>query len=472
MGIFDFAGSNNVDDSGGAGAPPLPPAASLPSVSAPAAPVSSPLPTPPAVPSMPVDPRLQAVLDRLKPPAPEAPWQTALKKIVPILGAAIAMHQNAGGAFAQEWQNIDKQRQVEADQKAQEDLRLSTVIHQQEMEKAAAARAKDLDARQAATAARQEAAAARQKALDTYTFLNKQSENPNWTKSVLELANSDPKNVDKLAIKTPWGESLPLSKVVDLGFIQQDPKTGQFSHQSKRPPTHKKLVEDGSMYDVMLDPDTNQEIARTYLGEEKQKTAPVDHYGEPKEGVDPKTGKGTGKWYSFDRAAATWVSVPNPGNFTTRVPPGAAQDARQRKTAGDVGHDINKALTMVDDAERQLGPFAGRIYGQYLMGDVGSTGSKATDEKLGALRTRILTIMTGAPPAISGTTRSGGATGIMAQFHKVLDSDKMSAAALRGALADLKDSLDERAGDEAAPQIVSGVYSRDPVTDRLVLTTK
>lgn len=384
----------------------------------------------------------------------------ALKKILPIIGAAIAMRQNAGGAFAQTWQDVDKERQAQASQKAAEDLKLATVIHQQEMEKAAQRRQIDLDRRQAATDARMRAAQDRQKALDTYTFLNKQAENPNWTQGVLELANSDPKNVDKLAIKTPWGESLPLSKVVELGFISQD-KDGKFVHKTKKPPVHKKFIDGNSMWDLMLDAETGQEVTRTYLGEKADKpdsVVPQDRWNEEKQMFMPGY---------FDKDKKAWFPETNANVGAIHSPPGQAQRARQQDEAGAVSKDIASALNQINDVERNLGPIAGRVYFDYLMGKVGSTGDQRKDAQLGALRNRINTIKDRAPVALTGTTRAGGATGLIARFDKVM-STNMTASGLRGALRDLKESIDDLAGTKATPENIDSVYTRD-ANGRLVM---
>lgn len=108
--------------------PPAPPPQNIPSVGA------EPAPAP-----QPQDPRLAAVMARLNPPPqPVSPWAEALRKILPMIGALGAMHSNAGGAFANEWQNIDKQRQQGALEQSKSDLELATILHQQETERLAA----------------------------------------------------------------------------------------------------------------------------------------------------------------------------------------------------------------------------------------------------------------------------------------------------------------------------------------------
>lgn len=128
MSDFDFAGSLNAPDAGGAGAPMLPPVRSLPSVAAPDA-------QPPSIaPGGGEDPRLAAVLQSLQ-PKQTPPWQEALQKVLPIIGAMVAMHNNAGSAFTQTYAGLDKQREQEENQKALETQRLAGVLHQQQMER-------------------------------------------------------------------------------------------------------------------------------------------------------------------------------------------------------------------------------------------------------------------------------------------------------------------------------------------------
>jgi len=147
MSEFDYAGANNPVDAGGGSGSPLPPAQGLPPV-----PVQ--------------DPRLAAVLARLQPPAPEPPWKQALRKLAPLIGGAFAMSQGGGGAFAQSWQQGAMQRQQMENSQAQEDLRLATILHQQQQEKQAADLAAYKERALTAANAKAEAAAqAKEKAL-------------------------------------------------------------------------------------------------------------------------------------------------------------------------------------------------------------------------------------------------------------------------------------------------------------------
>lgn len=449
-----LAGGVNTPDAGGQGAPAVPPLmAGIPSFGGP--PASPMTGAPSAPPVTPEDPRITAALARLQPqpPVQESPFVSAIKKIAPILGAMYAMHDNAGGAFTNAYQQAEELKQKMADQQAERDYRLATILHQQQQDKIAAQRAAELDQRQREQQAKQDAALARQKAIDTYNFLNKQADNQNWTKNVLKLANEHPDAVDTLGVQAPWGETIPISKIKDLGFIQQD-ENGQYNIQRKKPPVPKIVNENGQTYSVMIDPDTNQEVSRTWVGEQKQKEpkppVPQDRYnpdGSITAGyLDPNRGN---KWYPSE-----------PGTPTLHAPPGAAQRARQQDTAGAASHDLATALTMVDDADKAgvLGPAAGRIYGQYLAGKVKSTGDRKIDTMLGALRNRITTIKMAYPTAITGTTRAGGATGLVKKLDDVLDTDGMSASMLRGALRDMKSAADERAGDKAAPDAVNNTY--------------
>jgi hypothetical protein len=146
MSDFDFAGAANVPDFGGAGTPIVPEPTSIPSVAAGGG-AAGPQPMPES--PTPADPRLAAVMARLQ-PQQTPPWLQAIRKIAPILGALAAMKQNAGGAFAQSYENAQGQSEINADRQAQSDLRLATILHQQQQEKEA--RAKNLAVQTAAQA--------------------------------------------------------------------------------------------------------------------------------------------------------------------------------------------------------------------------------------------------------------------------------------------------------------------------------
>lgn len=139
MSTFDTVGGDNMPDAGGGN--PLPaPAVGVPSV-----------PNEPAVQPPQTDPRLQAALASLQPRPQPTGLQAVLQKLVPIIGASIAMSKNAGGAFTDSWRAGDLARQQQQDLDAQKTLRLATILHQQEQERQAAA----------ATAARERVAQSR-----------------------------------------------------------------------------------------------------------------------------------------------------------------------------------------------------------------------------------------------------------------------------------------------------------------------
>lgn len=129
MAIFDEAGAVNAPDAGGAGAPPIPPAQSLPSVASP--------PQTPPPPQEQDDPRYAAALAALQPKQVPA-WQQALRSIAPILGTLLASRQNAGGAFMNAWQQGEQRSQQLQDEESQRQLNIATILHQQQQERAQA----------------------------------------------------------------------------------------------------------------------------------------------------------------------------------------------------------------------------------------------------------------------------------------------------------------------------------------------
>lgn len=197
MGVFDYIGANNAPDAGGAGAPPVPPPASIPSTAAPA---MSGAPTP--VPEPDVDPRLATVLASLQ-PKPVAPWQAALQKIAPIIGALVAIKQGAGGAFANEYQQIEQQHQVAANNDALRKERLATILHQQQMEQHQA-RMESVATKRIEAAAAKEHAAANEKLLrDEW---NSQAQQGNLIDTINDLIRTQgPEAADRYMASTHIG---------------------------------------------------------------------------------------------------------------------------------------------------------------------------------------------------------------------------------------------------------------------------
>lgn len=149
-------------------------------------------------------------------------------------------------------------------------------------------------------------------------------------------------------------------------------------------------------------------------------------------------------------------TVDEKGNPITKIVPKTAgsefqgranpQVDRQRKLAEFASGDVSAALDQIDAAEKQglLGPAAGRLYGQFLAGTIGSTGDAATDARLGGLRAAIKDLNTSYPMAISGNARGGG--GALDRLNSVLNSDKFSAELMRGALHEIAGALARRSG--------------------------
>lgn len=139
---------------------------------------------------------------------------------------------------------------------------------------------------------------------------------------------------------------------------------------------------------------------------------------------------------------ATPVTQAGTGAAVTRSNP---QIIRQQKAAELAQGDVSSALDQVDAAEKEglLGPGAGRVYGQFLAGVIGSTGNAQADTRLGSLRAAIKDLNTSYPMAISGTARGGG--GGTDRLNSVLNSDKFSADLMRGALHEISGALARRA---------------------------
>ena len=79
---------------------------------------------------------------------------------------------------------------------------------------------------------------------------------------------------------------------------------------SKKPPITKTIKDGGALYSVQLDPQTNQELGRTYLGMQDVK-APTAHYQLQPE-VDA-TGKQTGRFLGYNTLTNAWIIGGNSG---------------------------------------------------------------------------------------------------------------------------------------------------------------
>ena len=149
-------------------------------------------------------------------------------------------------------------------------------------------------------------------------------------------------------------------------------------------------------------------------------------------------------------------TVDDQGNPVTKIVPKTAgssfaskpsnQSERQTKAAQLALGDVEAVQSQLDAADKAglIGPASGRLAGQFLAGVIGSTGNPDADKKLGGLRAAIQDLKTSYPMAISGTAR-GGAGGTD-RLQSVLNSDKLSADLMHGALDEIHGALTRRSG--------------------------
>lgn len=474
-----YAGVQNEPDAGGAGAPPVPNAGlGIPSVSGGPPPWEGPpTPTAPDLPAMPSNaPAIQGLLQKLdalqhpQQAAPPSRLAQVLKFLVPLVGASVAAGRGMGaegwaqGAARADAAQQAKQRAAsqQADQDAQAQERIAQAIHQLQIEDITNKRAQAIAAHQKELEAGKTAAAARQKTNDLYKFVNTQTANAaqanNWAKNALELANAHPDNISKLSVEGPNDEPIPLQKLVDLGYVSKDAKTGLYTMNSRKPPITKTVEDAGQLYSVQLDPTTNQELSRTWVGQKLDKAPPTPHFSfmpQFDETGIRQTGVLRGNTLTGELAPA-----PGGAGLVTRPAPGATPVARQQQMAKYAGEDVDSALAQVNAAELAglLGPGAGRLYGQFLSGTIGSTGDPKIDQQLGGLKQSIQNLKMSYPPALTGSVRGGGA---VSQLNGTLNSDKFSADLLRGSLAEMKKAADERAGTVKDTTTVGETYVKD-----------
>lgn len=93
--------------------------------------------------------------------------------------------------------------------------------------------------------------------------------------------------------------------------------------------------------------------------------------------------------------------------------------------------DEMRSLIQQADAAGYIGPAAGRIYGEFLVGKVGSTGDAQADQLLGHLRA-VDSLMKTATMKVHFGSRGGQQ--MYDHFSEMLNTGKQSAATLNGAL--------------------------------------
>lgn len=101
---------------------------------------------------------------------------------------------------------------------------------------------------------------------------------------------------------------------------------------------------------------------------------------------------------------------------------------------------IQDMRDLVSEADQKgyIGPAAGRLYGQFLAGKVGSTGNPDADELLGKLRATDSLLKSGTLKVHFG---SRGGQAMYSHFSDLLNSGKQSAATMNGALDGVQEFL-------------------------------
>lgn len=101
---------------------------------------------------------------------------------------------------------------------------------------------------------------------------------------------------------------------------------------------------------------------------------------------------------------------------------------------------IQTVRNLVEQADQKgyIGPAAGRIYGQFLAGKVGSTGNPEADSLLGQLRAEDTLLKSGTLKVHFG---SRGGQSMYEHFSDILNSGKQSKETLNGALNGVQDFI-------------------------------
>lgn len=133
-----------------------------------------------------------------------------------------------------------------------------------------------------------------------------------------------------------------------------------------------------------------------------------------------------------------------PGDVSV-LPKSSTQPTAATRTSSEFAKTIIPHIdTMRDlvnqaDAKGFIGPAAGRIYGDFLTGKVGTTGDPEADKLLGRLRATDSLLKTGAMKVHFGAR---GGTQMYDHFSDMLNSGKQSKAVLNGALDGIQDFME------------------------------
>lgn len=132
---------------------------------------------------------------------------------------------------------------------------------------------------------------------------------------------------------------------------------------------------------------------------------------------------------------------------TSETPTGSTRSSAEFATT--ILPHIQSMRDLVQEADKKgyIGPAAGRVYGQFMAGKVGSTGDPAADKVLGRLRATDSLLKTGAMRVHFGAR---GGSQMYDHFSDLLNSGKQSAALLNGSL-DSIESFMQGYADAAHP---------------------
>lgn len=137
--------------------------------------------------------------------------------------------------------------------------------------------------------------------------------------------------------------------------------------------------------------------------------------------------------------------------------------------------DSLRSLIQQADAKGYIGPAAGRLYGQFLAGKVGSTGNADADQLLGRLRATDMLLKSGTMKVHFG---SRGGTNMYDHFSDMLNSGKQSAAVLNGSLDGMQEFIEGYAGVpnsnpvNSSPAPIGGTWTKEKEQEYQMLLDK
>lgn len=247
----------------------------------------------------------------------------------------------------------------------------------------------------------------------------------------------------------------PSGKPTDLNGLTDTMPQKQPGIPMNIPGVGQSYLTDKPMYDVVPKYDPNGKFTGEYTHIERPKGGKTTPY-------KPESSTSGNKNFIGNDANGNPLFADKTGSITLGSTPGggpvlpknSTMPTSQTRTSGEFADTIIphiqslRDLVSQADAKGFIGPAAGRVYGQFLAGTIGSTGNTEADKLLGQLRATDSLLKTGAMKVHFG---SRGGSDMYDHFSDMLNSGKQSAATLNGSLDGIQ-SFMQGYSDAAKPK--------------------